>query len=112
MKGKDVDIRPIEQEHVNGLVQEHVELIKSGLGKMETLNRAKQVADSTLCAIGGRISAYTGQPVRWVDLTVNTKSPIYSMELAPGPLDFERGNVKMPPEVPTLPGEEGEFRIR
>ena len=110
--GKEVSIKPAVVESDKGMIQEHVELIKSVRGKGEPLNRAKQVAESTLCVIAGRISAYTGQLVRWVDLTQNTKSPLYSMALSPAPLDFEKGPVVMPPEVVAVPGEKIEFRVR
>lgn len=110
VKGKDVSIKGIDQPHENGIIQEHVELIKSARGKGEPLNCAQAVAEATLCAIGGRISAYTGQLVRWVDMTRNEKSPFYSMQLAPNPLDFEKGAVVMPPEVVAIPGEVVEFR--
>lgn len=112
VNGKKVDIAPIEQEHYSGIVQEHVDLIKSTRGKGEPLNRARQVADATLCAIGGRISAYTGKLVRWVDMMENTKSPFYDFSLSPAPLDFERGKISMPEEVPAVPGEEIVFRER
>jgi predicted dehydrogenase len=41
-------------------VQEHTDLIKS-IRAGEPLNEAKRVAESTMCAIMGRISAYTGR---------------------------------------------------
>ena len=110
--GKDVKIAPVKVEHDSGMVQEHIELIKSVRGKGEPLNRAKQVAEATMCVIAGRISAYTGQLVRWVDLTQNTKSPLYSMKLSPAALDFEKGPVVMPPEVVAVPGEKIEFRVK
>jgi predicted dehydrogenase len=111
--GKAVSIAPIEQENDDGIVQEHIDLIKSVRGKKaEPLNCAKPVAEATMCAIGGRISAYTGQLVRWVDLTLNEKSPLYSLELSPNPLDFERGGVILPPEVPAVPGDGTELRVK
>jgi predicted dehydrogenase len=112
LKGKDVSIPPIQLESATSMIQEHVELIKGARGKGEPLNCAKAVAESTLCAIGGRISAYTGQLVRWIDLTVNEKSPFYSLDLTPNPLDFERGIIVKPDEVSPIPGEEREYRIR
>ncbi len=110
IKGKDVSVAPITQEITNGIVQEHVELIKSARGKATPLNCAQAVAEATLCAIGGRISAYTGQLVRWVDMTRNVESPFYNFQLSPNPYDFESGSVTMPAEVPTVPGEKIEFR--
>jgi len=110
--GKAVSIAPVIVESDNGIVQEHVELIKSARGKGEPLNRANQVAESTMCVIAGRISAYTGQLVRWIDLTENTDSPLYSLTLSPAALDFEKGDVVMPPEVPAVPGEAIDFRVK
>ena len=94
------------------MIQEHVELIKSARGSGTPLNCAQAVAEATLTAIGGRISAYTGQLVRWVDLTVNEKSPFYSMQLTPNSIDFEHGEVFMPAEAPAIPGKAIQFRVR
>jgi predicted dehydrogenase len=44
--------------------QEHVDLIAS-IRKNEPLNEAKRIAESTLTAIMGRMSAYTGKEVTW-----------------------------------------------
>jgi predicted dehydrogenase len=112
VSGKDVSIKPIKQENDDGIVQEHIELIKSVRGKGEPINKAKPVTEATLCAIGGRISAYTGQLVRWVDLTLNENSPVYSMQLSPNPIDFERGNVILPDEVPAIPGDGAPLRVK
>ncbi len=48
----------------NPYVQEHKDLIE-GLRKGTPLNEGKRVAESTLCAIMGRMSAYTGRALRW-----------------------------------------------
>ena len=97
--------------HENPYVQEHIDLINSIFDK-KPLNEAKQVAESTLTAIMGRISAYTGQKVRWVDLMEPAaKSPLYDMVLAPAPEDFEKGAVKAPADdVIAIPGKEGDIR--
>ncbi len=48
----------------SGYVQEHADLIKSMLdGK--PLNEGQQVAESTLTAVMGRMSAYTGRKIYW-----------------------------------------------
>ncbi|CAA6689933.1 MULTISPECIES: Gfo/Idh/MocA family protein [unclassified Lentimonas] len=112
VKGNAVSVADIKLESGVSQIQEHVELIKSARGSGTPLNCAQTVAESTLCAIGGRISAYTGQLVRWVDLVANQKSPYYAMQLAPSPIDFERGTVVMPAEVPAIPGKEVKFRNR
>ena len=91
----------------NPYVQEHIDLIKSIIdGK--PLNEANNVAESTLTAIMGRISAYTGKPVRWRELTDEMYgSPWYFKKLKPTPEDFENNTVKAPQEnkVP-IPGRE------
>src|SRR5207249_10098299 len=45
-------------------VQEHTDLIES-IRKGEPINELKNVAESTLSAIMGRMSAYTGQAITW-----------------------------------------------
>ncbi len=112
VSGKDVSVAPIQVEHSSGVIQEHVDLLKSIRGQGEPLNRSREVADATMCAIGGRIAAYTGKLVRWVDLTENTKSPFYDFALAPAALDFEKGEVEMPNELPAVPGVEKDWKER
>src|SRR5688500_2200521 len=48
----------------NPFVQEHTDLI-SCIRKGEAINEAERVALSTLTAIGGRMSAYTGREISW-----------------------------------------------
>jgi hypothetical protein len=69
------------------------------------LNDAKRIAEVTLVAIMGRISAYTGDLVRWSDIANNEKSPFYQLVCTPTAADFEKGDVRMPPEVPPIPGK-------
>jgi hypothetical protein len=35
----------------------------------------------------------------------NEKSPLYEFACAPSPLDFEKGAIVLPAEVPPVPGE-------
>jgi len=62
----------------------------------------------------GRISAYTGQIVRWSDLTENKDSQWYNLTLKPAAEDFEKGEVVAPPDdvvpVPGNPIDEKKFR--
>jgi predicted dehydrogenase len=96
---------PAFKTHENGQVQEHIDLLES-IVKGQPLNGARTVAESTLTAIMGRISAYTGQLVRWSDLTTNASSPWYNLTLAPSAADFESGNVVAPKDnVGPIPGE-------
>jgi predicted dehydrogenase len=82
----------------NPYVQEHIDLIK-GIVEGKPLNEANNVAESTLTAIMGRISAYRGIPVRWKELTDETfGSPWYHLKMSPSAEDFENGTVKAPPE--------------
>jgi len=102
--GKQVAV-PSFEEKGGPYVQEHRDLIQS-IRDGKPLNEARNVAESTLVAIMGRISAYTGQIVRWSDLTKNEKSPWYSLTLTPTALDFEQGTAVAPQEnVIPLPGE-------
>ncbi|MEO0796718.1 MAG: Gfo/Idh/MocA family oxidoreductase [Verrucomicrobiota bacterium] len=109
--GKEVSIDPIEQEFDDGNIQQQVELIRA-IRTDKPINGAQEIAEASLAAIGGRMSAYTGKFIRWVDLTENKKSPFYSMEMSPRPIDFERGEVVLPEEVPAIQGEAKEIRIK
>jgi len=103
LTGKQVTIPEIKLESGDAYVQEHVALIRSVMAG-KPLNETKNVAESTLVAIMGRISAYTGQFVRWDDLVKNDKSPFYNMACVPAAIDFEKGPIKLPAEVPAVPG--------
>ena len=104
--GKRVDVAPIKLESDNPYVQEHVELIK-GVIAGKPLNEARQVAESTAVAIMGRISAYTGEQIRWDDIMTDAQSPHYNFACKPTAADFERGAVTLAPEVPAIPGKKG-----
>jgi predicted dehydrogenase len=56
--------REKNEEDVDPYVQEHTDLIES-IRSGKPINELKQVAESTLTAIMGRMSAYTGKPVKW-----------------------------------------------
>jgi hypothetical protein len=86
------------------MIQEHVDMIRSVMtGK--PLNDAKSIAESTAVGIMGRISAYTGEIVRWNDLMTNENSPHYNLACSPSAADFEKGDIKLPEEVPPVPGK-------
>jgi predicted dehydrogenase len=61
INGKRVAAR---RKETNPYVQEHTDLIES-IRKNQTLNELKNVAESTLTAIMGRMAAYTGKAVTW-----------------------------------------------
>jgi predicted dehydrogenase len=71
-----------EGEETNPYVQEHIDLIAS-IRKGAPLNEGRQVAESTLCAIMGRMSAYTGRALSW-DWAMNTST----LDLSPEKYEF------------------------
>lgn len=71
---------PYEKEH-----KDLVDSIRAG----KPLNEAKQVAESVLTAIMGRMSAYTGQEISW-DQALNSKEDLM-------PAKFEFGPLPVPP---------------
>jgi predicted dehydrogenase len=75
----------------NPYVLEHVDLLKSIMdGK--PLNEAQQVAESTLVAIMGRMSCYTGKLVTW-DQALNSKLDLMPKELT---LQAKPPEIKVP----------------
>ena len=60
-------------------VQEHIDLIAS-IKAGKPLNEGKQVAESTLTAIMGRMSAYTGRQLSW-DWVMNASK----LDIVPAP---------------------------
>jgi len=85
---------------------EHFDLINSVMAG-KPLNEAQNVAYATMAAIMGRISAYTGQIVRWSDCMTNTRSPYYNLTLTPTAEDFEKGEVTAPEDdVVAVPGKD------
>ncbi len=96
---------PEFEEFGGPYVQEHVDLLKS-IVDGKPINEAHNVAESTLSGIMGRISAYTGQNVRWRELMDESlNSPWYNLTLAATGEDFEKGRVVAPPDdVVAIPG--------
>jgi predicted dehydrogenase len=74
--------------------QEHVDLI-AGIKAGKPLNEGRQVAESTLTAIMGRMSAYTGRALNW-DWVMNASK----LDLAPERLEFG----PLPPLDVPVPG--------
>jgi predicted dehydrogenase len=89
---------PKIEGHENSYIQEHADLLSSIVAQ-KPINEAKAIAESTLTAVMGRISAYTGDQVTWDDMMES------SFACKPSAADFEAGTVKMPPEVPPVPGK-------
>jgi predicted dehydrogenase len=75
-------------EERNPYVLEHVDLIAS-IRAGKPLNEGRQIAESTMCAIMGRMSAYTGRAISW-DWAMTTSTLDLSpakYELGPNPVD-------------------------
>ncbi len=104
LQGKKIEVAEIHLDSENGQVQEHVDMLRS-VAAGKPLNDAKSVAESTLVAIMGRISAYTGEIVRWNDLVKNDQSPFYNSLCKPTALDFEKSPIQAPEETPPVPGK-------
>jgi len=81
-------------QQVNPYLQEHVDLIKS-IRDGSPLNEAETVAHSTMTAIMGRESAYTGKEITW--------DQIMASDLDLSPARYDWGDLPMRP-VP-MPGE-------
>lgn len=82
-----------EGEETNPYVQEHTDLIAS-IRSGKPLNEGRQVAESTMCAIMGRMSAYTGRAISW-DWAMNASK----LDLTPKAMVFGPNPVD-PPAVP------------
>ena len=74
---------------------EHADLIK-GIRTGERINEAQQVAESTLCAIMARTSAYTGKEVTWDEMMKS------DLKLTPPDYELTEANIRA--HVP-VPGE-------
>lgn len=81
----------------NPYMAEHENLIASIRGDSVRLNEARRVAESTLTAIMGRMSAYTGKEVTW-EMALGS-----SLELAPDTYTFgalDVGDIPTPGRTP------------
>ena len=73
--------------------QEQIDLVAS-IRKGEPLNEAQQIAESTLTAIMGRMSAYTGKEISWEQAMESQESLM--------PARLEMGQIEIPPVA--MPG--------
>jgi predicted dehydrogenase len=71
----------------NPLVQEHVDWI-TAIRSSKPVNTARETALSTLMAVMGRDSAYTGKGITWTDLLAST-ARLGPTEYALGPLPYK-----------------------
>jgi len=94
INGKRVLTRAQDLGSTDPYVQEHTDLIES-IRKGEPLNELQQVAYSTLSAIMGRMSAYTGKAVSW-EVALNSAEDTFPERLS--------WDMKLPEPPVALPG--------
>jgi predicted dehydrogenase len=82
----------------NPYVQEHTDLIQS-IQSGKPLNEGQQIAESTLTAIMGRMSAYTGKSVTW-EQALNSKLDLTPPSYEFGPLPTP--DVAVPGKTPLI----------
>ena len=90
----DKDGNPTNQVSVDPYVQEHIDLV-TAIRTGKPVNEAENTAISTMVAIMGRISAYTGKETSWDEMM--------NSDLKLGPKVFEFGPVDIDKSIP-LPG--------
>ena len=78
----------------NPYVQEHIDLVNSIRGTGPYCNEGRQVAESTLTAIIGRMSAYTGQVISY------SKALKTDLNLVPDDLSFDKAYPLGPAPAP------------
>ena len=81
-------------DETNPYVQEQTDLIAS-IRAGRPLNEGRRIAESTLCAIMGRMSAYTGRAISWEWAMTSSK-----LDLTPPKYDFG----PLPVEPVAIPG--------
>ncbi len=84
-------------EQTNPYEQEHKDLVASITGSGPYLNHGERIAHSTLMAIMGRMSAYTGKALTWSDALSSTLN-LLPPTLALGP--FPTPEVAVPGKTP------------
>jgi predicted dehydrogenase len=87
----DKDGKPTDNVSVDPYVQEHIDLV-TAIRTGQTFNELENTAISTMTAIMGRISAYTGKETTYEEMM--------NSDLKLGPTVFELGPVNINKEVP------------
>jgi predicted dehydrogenase len=87
----DKDGKPTDNVSVDPYVQEHIDLV-TAIRTGQTFNELENTAISTMVAIMGRISAYTGKETTYEEMM--------NSDLRLGPTVFEFGPVNINKEVP------------
>jgi len=87
----DKDGKPTDNVSVDPYVQEHIDLVNA-IRTGKPFNELENTAISTMVAIMGRVSAYTGKETTYEEMM--------NSDLKLGPKVFEFGPVDVPKEVP------------
>ncbi|MFC2080063.1 Gfo/Idh/MocA family protein [Bacteroidota bacterium] len=94
--GTDEEKAAFDAKYISPYDQEHVDLVNA-IRRGQAINEAENVANSTMTAIMGRISAYTGRETSWDEMM--------NSDLHFQPAVYDLGAVQnVPKEVP-VPGE-------
>lgn len=91
----DKEGKPTTRVSVDPYLQEHIDLV-TAIRTGKVINEGESLAVSSLVAIMGRVSAYTGKQVTWEEMM--------NSDLKLGPNQFEFGPVNIDKSVP-LAGE-------
>ncbi|MGQ0629314.1 MAG: Gfo/Idh/MocA family protein, partial [Phycisphaerales bacterium] len=86
-------------KQTNPYVQEHKDLMASITGAGPYVNHGQRIAESTLMAVMGRMSAYTGKSITWAQ-AMESKLDLMPRELALG--DLPVGEVAVPGRTPLI----------
>ncbi len=84
----DEEGKPTTSVKVSPYVQEHIDLV-TAIRTNKPYVEAEQTAISTMAAIMGRISAYTGKAVTW-DEMMNSKFRVGPTEYTMGPVNIDK----------------------
>jgi predicted dehydrogenase len=93
---KDKDGNPTDSVKISPYDQEHIDLV-TAIRENKPYQEAENTAISTLAAIMGRLSAYTGKETTWEEML--------GSDLKLGPKEYKMGPVDVDKEVP-VPGTE------
>src|SRR5207245_11451384 len=99
INGKRLYTQEQLHEHTDPYVQEHTDLIEC-VRSGKPINELKTVAESTLTAIMGRMSAYTGKAVTW-ERALNSKEDLCPQHLA-WDMSLPEPQVAMPGKTPLV----------
>jgi predicted dehydrogenase len=91
---KDENGNPTDNVKISPFLQEHIDLV-TAIRENRPYAEAEDTAVSTLSAVMGRISAYTGKEVLWEEMM--------GSDLALGPDKYEFGDVDIEKSIP-IPG--------